>query len=174
VSLRRYAGEETPALLAAVSESIEHLRPWMPWAAAEPTYDGLEEFALRATAWWETGEAFTYWFSYAGSEELVGSGGLHRRVGAGALEIGYWVHARWTRRGIASAATAALTSAGLALPGIDRIEIRCDEANVASAAVPRRLGYRLDAVIDEPVTAPGEVGRCMLWSTDAASWTWPT
>lgn len=37
-------------------------------------------------------------------DEVVGGCGLHRRVGPGGLEIGYWVHAAWTRRGIAAAA----------------------------------------------------------------------
>jgi hypothetical protein len=39
--------------------------------------------------------------------------------------------------------------------------------------VPRRLGYRLEAIVDDPVTSPGERGRSMLWVTDAASWTPP-
>ncbi|HUD70313.1 MAG TPA: GNAT family protein [Acidimicrobiales bacterium] len=171
VSLVRYRGGETPRLLAAVSESVEHLRPWMPWAAAEPTFDGLDEFVSRAMSQWTSGDAFNYWFSYDDSLDVVGGGGLHRRIGAGTLEIGYWVHAGWTRRGIATAAATALTNAGLALRGVDRVEIRCDEANRASAAVPRRLGYRLEETFDDPITAPGELGRCMVWATDTSSWT---
>lgn len=174
LTLHRYRGDEAGSLLVAVGESVEHLRPWMPWAAEEPTFDRLDEFVLQAAGWWSTGEAFNYWFSLDGSAGIAGGGGLHRQVTAPrTLEIGYWVHVRLTRRGIASLAASALTSAGLAVPGIDRIEIRCDEANVASAAVPRRLGFRLDDVIDDPITSPGEVGRCMVWATDAPSWTWP-
>jgi RimJ/RimL family protein N-acetyltransferase len=170
VSLVRYRGGETQLLLAAVGESVEHLRPWMPWAATEPTFEGLDEFVSRAVSQWASGEGFNYWFSHGASPELVGGGGLDRRIRGGTLEIGYWVHAGWTRRGIATAAAAALTSAGLALPGVDRVEIRCDEANRASAAVPAHLGYRLDEVFDDPITAPGEVGRCMIWATDTESW----
>jgi RimJ/RimL family protein N-acetyltransferase len=43
------------------------------------------------------------------------------------------------------------------------VEIHCDEANVASRAVPARLGYRLDRIDDVGVTAPGETGRSMIW-----------
>ena len=46
------------------------------------------------------------------------------------------------------------------------VEIHCDEANVASQAIPRRLGYRLEAIEDRAITAPGEVGRHMVWSLD--------
>ena len=58
---------------------------------------------------------------------------------------------------------AALTAAALALPGVERVEIHCDEANRRSAAVPRRLGYRLDRIEADHVSAPGDLGRSMIW-----------
>ena len=33
VTLRRYREEDLDGLLRAVTESLDHLRPWMPWAA---------------------------------------------------------------------------------------------------------------------------------------------
>src|SRR5262249_60537312 len=71
------------------------------------------------------------------------------------------------RRGFATAAAEALTSAALGLPGVRRVEIHCDEANVASAAIPRKLGYRLDRVVAHEPEAPGESGRRMIWVRDA-------
>jgi RimJ/RimL family protein N-acetyltransferase len=46
---------------------------------------------------------------------------------------------------------------------VTRVEIHCDEANTRSAAVARRLGYRLDRVEPRPVRAPAESGRGMVW-----------
>lgn len=174
MTLQRYRGDETHRLLAAVSERVEHLGPWMPWVSPDPSYDGIDEFVSRAMVCWTTGEAYSYWFSCEGSIDIVGAGGLHRQAASpSTLEIGYWVHARFTRRGIARTAAAARTNAGLVVPGVDRVEIRCDEANVASAAVPRSLGYRLEGIVEDPITAPGEIARCMIWATDASSWSWP-
>jgi hypothetical protein len=34
VTLRRYRPDDLDALFGAVTESLDHLRPWMPWAAA--------------------------------------------------------------------------------------------------------------------------------------------
>ena len=65
--------------------------------------------------------------------------------------------------GWSTAASRALTEAALALPAITRVEIHCDEANTASAAVPRRLGYELDRIAAKPISAPGEHGREMIW-----------
>ena len=35
VYLRPFRVDDADAVAKAVSESLEHLRPWMPWAAAE-------------------------------------------------------------------------------------------------------------------------------------------
>ena len=96
-------------------------------------------------------------------EHLLGLASLHRRVGAGALEIGYWVSADHLRRGYATDAARVLTEAALALPDVDRVEIRCDEANAANAGVPRRVGYRLVRVDEKPPSAPLETGRNHVW-----------
>ena len=46
---------------------------------------------------------------------------------------------------------------------IHRIEIRCDPANVASAGVARKLGYRLDRTEDSPIEAAAQTGRQQVW-----------
>src|SRR5205085_1997863 len=76
--------------------------------------------------------------------------GLHTRRGTGVLEIGYWVHRAWTRRGIASAAAGALTTTAFGLHGIERVEIRCDATNAASAGAPQRLGFALESIVFRP------------------------
>ena len=57
------------------------------------------------------------------------------------------------------------TATALALPGITSVEIHCDVANTVSASVPRRLWYRLDRVVEDRITAPGEAGPLMVWIT---------
>ena len=34
VTLRRFREDDLDAVFAAVTESLDHLRPWLPWAAA--------------------------------------------------------------------------------------------------------------------------------------------
>jgi RimJ/RimL family protein N-acetyltransferase len=85
------------------------------------------------------------------------------RIAPGAVELGYWVHVDFTGRGYATAGARALTQAGLALSDVARVEIHTDEANVISAAIPRRLGYRLDRVDELPPEAPAHSGRLQIW-----------
>ncbi|WP_153533761.1 GNAT family N-acetyltransferase [Actinomadura macrotermitis] len=162
--LRRWTPADAPTLHAAVLESFEALHPWMPWAAERPQADEQAAFVELTIGQWDAGEAFVYGIFDPGGERLLGTAGLHARVGPGALEIGYWLHRDHTGKGLMTRAAGALTDAGFALPGIGRIEIHCDEANTASAAVPRRLGYRLDRVEEIGREAPAEIGRRMIWA----------
>jgi len=182
--LRRVHADDAGAIAVAVRASLEHLRPWMPWATPEAT--DLRSQLVRvaeADELWESGTGFIYVMiardpgppgpDTAGmvrdpDGEFVGTIGLHRRLADDAVEIGYWTVAAKTRRGYATAAARALTRVALALPGTRRVEIHCDEANTASAGVPRKLGYRLDRVEEHEKEAPGERGRRMIWVWDPA------
>lgn len=170
VTLVRFRGDESAVLLRAVVDSLDHLRPWMPWAARAPTLEEQDQYVRGALPQWDSGDGFQYWLREKASGELVGGAGLHRRIGQRGLEIGYWVRADRARRGYATAAARALTAAAFALGWVDRVEIHCDEANVASAGVPRRLGFRLDRIEDDTVEAPGETGRSMIWVAEAGTW----
>ena len=163
VVLRRWRQDDAAELLAAVLESQEHLRPWMPWADG---YDAgrAAEYLRGCDEEWASGGAFGYAIMIG--DQIVGSVGLHRRVGDGGLEIGYWVHRDWAGRGIATDAAAALTAAALALPGVERVEIYHDAANAASGRIPAKLGYaRLREQPSRPLspTAPGETGTEVVW-----------
>ncbi|MFG2004226.1 GNAT family N-acetyltransferase [Spirillospora sp. NPDC048911] len=161
--LRRWTPADAPALHTAVLESFELLHPWMSWAAERPEPTDQEELIAAAIRRWEDGEAYLYGVFDPAGEQLRGSMGLHARVGPGAFDIGYWLHAEHIGKGLATRAAGALTETGLALPGIERIEIHCDEANTASAAIPKRLGFHLDRIEDDIPEAPASTGRRMIW-----------
>lgn len=167
VALYRRSPGHSRALNTAVRANLDHLRPWLDWAAEAPSLGRTAALTRAGAAAWDAGTDFMYLARRTGPNgrpgPVVGAFGLHGRVGPGALEIGYWVGAEHVGRGIATTAARALTEAALALPGIERVEIRCDRANTASAAVPRRLGYRLDREIGVAVRAPAETGRQLVW-----------
>jgi ribosomal-protein-serine acetyltransferase len=137
-TLRRYQEDDLDALVQAVSESEDHLGPWLPWVAGH-SRESEAEFLAGAARDWDSGVAYNYAMITEGT--LVGGIALMTRIGPGGLEIGYWVHRAWTRRGLATAASAALVDQAFRLPGVDRVEIVHDELNVASAGIPRKLGF---------------------------------
>jgi RimJ/RimL family protein N-acetyltransferase len=143
VTLRRLrpGGVRAAELTQAVTGTLDQLRPWMPWALGDYGLADAEQFLAHSEQAWEAGTEFNYMMRSGGS--LAGACGLMSRIGPGALEIGYWVHAGHMRRGLATAAAAALTAEAFTLPGIGRVEIRHDELNTASGGIPRKLGYTL-------------------------------
>jgi ribosomal-protein-serine acetyltransferase len=161
VILRRWRAADADLVWRLVSGSLEHLRPWMPWAARYDA-ESSADYTRRCEADWASGAAFNYAITTGG--EAVGSCGLMARTGPGGLEIGYWVHQDHTRRGVASDAAAALSAAAFGLPGIDRVEILHDEANIASAGIPRRLGFtEIERRRSADESAPGETGISVVW-----------
>jgi RimJ/RimL family protein N-acetyltransferase len=152
------------ALLAdAVTASVEHLRPWMPWVHAEPEELEAKVQRLRAfRAQFDTDQDFFYGIFTPDEREVMGGTGLHPRVGAEALEIGYWISVRHVGRGYATEAAAALTRVAFEIHGLERMEIRCDPANERSAAVPRRLGYtHVDTLL---ASVDGAMRETLVWS----------
>ncbi|WP_327069757.1 GNAT family N-acetyltransferase [Kitasatospora sp. NBC_01250] len=163
-ALRRRTIEHAREVNAAVTRNLEHLRPWMPWATVAPSLSRTEEMTRRGWQLWEDGSDFLYVLEHSERPgSVLGMFGLHRRVGPGAIEIGYWIDQEHTGRSLATNGAAALTGAALGLPDIERVEIHCDEANAASATVPRKLGYRLERIDQTPTTAPAETGRKLIW-----------
>jgi RimJ/RimL family protein N-acetyltransferase len=137
-TLRRWQRHDEEALYAAVIQSLDHLRPWMPWAVGY-TPETAAGFLAACEQDWNFGVAYNYAITVGG--RIAGSCGLMARIGPAGLEIGYWVHPAYVRRGLATGAAAALAGAAFRLPGIDHVEIVHDELNKASAAVPRKLGF---------------------------------
>lgn len=170
LTLRRWVADDAPFLNAAILASIEHLRPWMPWVAAEPVSvpDRVELFERWDREWQQGGDLVMGIFK---DGDVVGGSGLHTRRGPGVLEIGYWVHVDHAKQGIATEAAAALTTAAFTVDGIDRVEIHHDKANVASAGVPRRLGYTLVDESANAISSPGEVGIDCRWVMRRDDWT---
>ena len=135
--LRRWSAGDAHQLSAAVAESQEHLRPWMAWVADEPlTIVQRRELIIGFERDWRDGGDAVLGIFLDG--RVVGGCGLHGRIARDGLELGYWIHPRFTRRGLATTAARLLTDGALALPRVTHVEIHHDKANVASAGVPEK------------------------------------
>lgn len=160
LTIRCWDPRDAPLLKDAIDSSLDHLRPWMPWTRAEP--QSLEEKVELLRGFrgrFDLGEDFTYAIFDGDESEVVGGTGLHTRVGDDALEIGYWIRTSRAREGLATEAAAALTRVAFAVCGVDRVEIHVDPANVASAGIPRKLGFREEATLRRRLPAGGDAPR---------------
>jgi len=163
--VRCWSPDDAVLLQSAIDVSLEHLRPWMPWVAQEPEplprkIRRLQRFRAR----FDAGRDFVWGLFDPDEKQCLGGIGLHRRIGAGAGEIGYWVHADHTGRGLGTEAAAAVTRVGFRFEKLGRIEIHCEPDNVPSAAIPSKLGFV------HQVTVPGWVNTSKGTPRDTMFW----
>lgn len=149
-------------LNAAVCESLEDLRLYMPWAHVAPTLDESESYVRRTAASILLRQDLAWLFferDVAGGEgEVVGAGGLHRiSWTARRFEIGYWCRTAHQRRGYVAESVQALTELAFGTLAARRVEIRMDENNERSWRVAERAGYTLEATLrSDSLTPQGE------------------
>jgi RimJ/RimL family protein N-acetyltransferase len=135
----------------------------MPWIKFEPQSVIQREELI--TTWNESWEQRTeFVMGIFSGDQVVGGTGLHLRGAVNTVEIGYWVHVDYIGKGIATQVAGALTETAFALwAEIDTVEIHHDQANEASAAVPRRLNFEHVETSNREPEAPSEIGVLVRW-----------
>ena len=162
--VRCYQPSDARLLAESVSESVEHLKPWMPWAHAEPEpFVEKEKRVVRFRGMFDLNENYVYGIFNKQETKLIGGTGLHPRLGKNELEIGYWIHKDYTRRGLVTESTAALVKVAFELIQIHRIEIHCNPRNIASASVPRKLGFTHEGTLRAKTPFLDHWNDSMVW-----------
>lgn len=135
----------------AVMESLDELRPWMPWAVGKILT--AEEYEVRAREGrlkFLSREDLWMMLLLKGNNTIIGGTGLHRiNWNVPRFEIGYWVRTSYARQGYITEAAAGLTEFAFETLGAKRVEIRCDALNERSAAIPRRLRFTHEATLHQ-------------------------
>ena len=167
--VRKYELADAEALVTAVTESCEHLRPWMPWIKFEPqTVSQREELIKTWNEAWEDRTEFVMGIFL--DDRVVGGTGLHLRGDVNTVDIGYWIHVDFVARGIATQVADALTSTAFSLwEEIDTVVIIHDETNLASGKVPDHLGFQHVSTGQREPEAPAESGVMYRWEKKRAN-----
>jgi RimJ/RimL family protein N-acetyltransferase len=168
-TVRCWEPADAPALKRAVDESLAHLRPWLAWARDEPQpIEEKLELLRHFRARFDLGRDLVYGVFDHAEKEVFGGVGLHQRTRRDSSEVrdlGYWIAARWSGAGLASEVSAAVVRVAFEVEGVQRVEIHCDELNLASAGVAKKIGFRHDATLRKRCLRPGgELGGEMVWS----------
>lgn len=133
---------------AAIHESIEELRPWMPWAQQTPTIDDSEENVRRARLKFMERSDLRLHLIDKETGEFIGGSGLHRiDWTVKKFEIGYWIRTSRSGNGLMTEAVDGITDFAINRLLANRIEIRCDSRNFRSMRIAERLGFTLEGIL---------------------------
>lgn len=148
VVARPFSDADAVQVHDAIQESIEHIRPWLPWYDTHGTLDDTREYIRNTVGRWMLREGLEMGIFSRDDGTFLGGIGLHiRSWHIPAFEIGYWVRQSAEGHGYVSEATRLLTTFAFEGLGARRVMIRCDARNTRSAAVPQRLGYVLEGAL---------------------------
>ena len=159
------AGDGTE-IHAAVEETFDDLKPWMPWAQQMPTLEESEAFVRRAQCQFLAREDLTLFLFLKDTTTLVGGSGLHRmNWNIPKFEIGYWCRKGFQGQGYITESTEAITKFAFEILGAKRVEIRCDTKNVRSQRIPDRLGFKLEGTFRNDSLSPsGELRNTLVFA----------
>jgi ribosomal-protein-serine acetyltransferase len=174
VLLRPYRESDAVALREAVTESREHLRPWMPFYNAHQTIEESRDWIIHQMVHWLLREdplALSIW-DVAAPDRFLGGTGIHPHDwDIGFFEIGYWLRASAEGYGYVTEAARLVTDFCFTHLHANRVSIRCDERNLRSAAVARRLGFTQEARLRNDMRATdGSLRTTLVFSMIPSEW----
>ena len=169
LEIRLWKETDAEALSLSVARNLEHLRPWMPWIGNEPLTTVERRTLIQG---WESAarRKQEYLFGIFVAKKVIGSCGLHGRIGPNVWEIGYWVDQDWVGRGVATETARILTDWAFQDEHIERVEIHHNHRNERSARIPSKLGFQMVRIDLESEIPPGGDGSANIWVMTRSEW----
>ncbi|GGM20440.1 GNAT family N-acetyltransferase [Promicromonospora citrea] len=143
VTLRELAKDDAVAVAHAYARNREHLEPWDPARPEEFFTEQWHKDRLWVQVLANTNGSALHTVLESADGEVVGRLNLTDIV-RGAFEnghVGYWIDARYTGRGLMTAALLALADHARDELGLHRLQAATLPHNVASQAVLGRAGF---------------------------------
>lgn len=132
----------------AVQESVNEMRPWLPFVRKLPTVDESEAYVRRARLHFLERTDLVLHVMDKRTGQFVGSSGLHRfDWDIRKFEIGYWLRTSRTGEGLMTEAVNGITSFAIEYLDANRLEIRCSSENKESIRVAERAGFTLEGTM---------------------------
>lgn len=170
IDLRLHEPRHAEELFRLVDANRDHLRKWLGWVDSSTSAEDTRRFISDTLA--ELAEGREYGFAILQGGELVGGIGLRVSTEIREAEVGYWLAAAAQGQGIVTRATRAVIGFAFDDLGMDRVVIKCAEANARSRAVPERLGFTHEGTLRRRDVVPGQDPRDqMIYGLLRSEWT---
>jgi ribosomal-protein-serine acetyltransferase len=144
--MRAWREDDIDAALDVVLRNREHLQTYMQWMTDDYSLEHARKFLVAGIK--DRLDRKTLGLALLREGNLIGSTGFNRLDwSAKVCEIGYWIDSKAEGKGLITKACQAMIEYAFDELEMNRIEIRCSAENLRSAAVPERLGFKLEGTL---------------------------
>lgn len=167
--LKMLEGDEVERVFVLIQQNRTHLDSWLRWSGRIQTLQDTQNLIERFLAKTSAGDGFHAGIWYKG--QLVGGLVCHFiNRESRKSEIGYWLAAEATGKGLATRASAAVIDYLFAQEKLHRVEIQAAVDNVRSRAIAERLGFTLEGIKRDSEWLTNRFADHALYSLLAHEW----
>ena len=167
--MRSLSQNDVAKVYEVTDSNRNHLRTWLPWV------DGTDSPAVTEnviTSWEKDYECKRdVVLGIFENSEYIGNIGLHdlKRPNRSGM-VGYWLAENRQGRGIVTDCVRALTDFGFQTLGLNRIYIHCAAENKKSRAIPERLGFVQEGVLQDGEYLYGTFHDLIIYGMVKRNW----
>jgi ribosomal-protein-serine acetyltransferase len=172
VELRLLEERDTEAVFTRIDRDRAYLREWLPFVEATHAEDDTRSFIRASLEQFASNEGFAagIWCE----EQFAGVIGTRKIDWMNfKVEIGYWIGREFQGRGIMTDACRALVDYVFSKLELNRVEIQCATGNTKSAAIPKRLGFKLEGTRREAEMVNGRYLDLLIFGMLKREWPAP-
>ena len=170
--MRTLSADDAEEVYRVIDSNRDHLRAWLPWVDGTDSPTVSENVIALWQSAYESGSDIVLGIFRGG--EYVGNIGLHdisRAKHSGM--IGYWLAANHQGLGIMTDCVRALTGYAFDELSLNRVCIHCAIGNKKSRAIPERLGFVQEGVLQDGECLYGTFHDLVIYGMIRRNWRKP-
>ena len=148
LELRTLVSGNADEVFEVIDKNRDYLREWLPWVDGTKSPYNTRESIGR----WKKGikDKADYTFGIFSGGNYIGNMGVHNiNTFSDSAMIGYWLSPEWQGKGIMTDCVRALTNYCFSELNLNSVHIACADANKKSRAVPERLGFVQEGILQD-------------------------
>lgn len=169
VEFRPPAASDAESVYTTVRRNAAHLIEFMHWMVPDYSMEMAHQFIRQSNEAADRRESRTF-VIFRGDSMIGAIGFASVDWTARKAEVGYWIDRDEQGKGLITRATTRLIDHAFHELGLNKVLIRCSSLNKKSAAVPERLGFKLEGVLRQSEFRNGSLHDFLYFGLLASEW----
>jgi ribosomal-protein-serine acetyltransferase len=170
--LRSYRVENADELFNVINTSRSHLHPFLEWVDKTTKPEHSLQFIQQSLHEMNTQESLALGIFHNG--KIIGGVGMHKwDLATKRAQIGYWIGKEYEGQGMVYGCLVKFIDFLFEKIGLNKIEIHFIPANLRSAKLANRLGFKTEGVIRKSVMRNGQPEDIVVAGLLKSEWKTP-